>query len=165
MKLQVELGGRSHTIEIGRFQARLAFAIDGAAVAAEAVEVAPGIYSILIANQSYEVRVEPFAGDLRIAVGEREFAASVRDPRKRGRNRAGSASSEGRQTITAPMPGRVVRVLVASGDEVTAGQGIVVVEAMKMQNEVRSPKQGKVEHLVVSEGQAINAGDTIAVIF
>jgi len=165
MKLQVELGGGSHTIEIGRFQARLAFAIDGAAVAADAVEVAPGIYSILIANQSYEVRVEPFAGNLRIAVGEREFAASVRDPRKRGRNRAGSASSEGRQTITAPMPGRVVRVLVASGDEVAAGQGIVVVEAMKMQNEVRSPKQGKVEHLVVSEGQAINAGDTIAVIF
>lgn len=164
MKLQVELGGQPHTIEIAQEQGKLTFAIDDMPIAADAVEVAPGIYSLLIANRSYEVRVEPFASDLRVAIGHCEFITRVRDPRKWGRNRAGSASSEGRQMIAAPMPGRIVRVLVASGEEVAAGQGIVVVEAMKMQNEVRSPKRGKVERLLVAEGQALNAGDIIAIV-
>jgi len=62
------------------------------------------------------------------------------------------------------MPGKVIRLLVKPGEAVEAGQGILVVEAMKMQNEVRSPKSGKVERLLVSENQAVNAGDTLAVI-
>jgi biotin carboxyl carrier protein len=60
------------------------------------------------------------------------------------------------------MPGKVVRVLAAVGDAVEAGQGLLVVEAMKMQNEIRSPKSGKVERLLVKEGQAVNAGEVLA---
>jgi biotin carboxyl carrier protein len=60
------------------------------------------------------------------------------------------------------MPGRVIRVLVSAGDEVEAGQGLVVVEAMKMQNEIRSPKKGKVERMLAREGQNVNAGEVLA---
>jgi len=66
--------------------------------------------------------------------------------------------------VTAPMPGKIVRVLVKAGETVEAGQGILVVEAMKMQNEVRSPKSGTVERLLVSENQAVGAGDVLAVV-
>jgi biotin carboxyl carrier protein len=72
--------------------------------------------------------------------------------------------AQGRQQIVAPMPGKVVRVLVSAGDEVAAGQGLLVVEAMKMQNEIRSPKQGKVERFEVQEGQAVNAGEVLCVV-
>jgi pyruvate carboxylase subunit B len=69
--------------------------------------------------------------------------------------------AEGRQQVVAPMPGKVVRVLVSAGEQVEAGQGLLVVEAMKMQNEIRSPKSGTVEKVVASEGQAVNAGDVL----
>jgi biotin carboxyl carrier protein len=164
MKLEIELGATSHVMEILRIDQKVLCTIDGNAVDADALKIAPGIYSILIGGQSFEARVEPFAGDLRITIGENEYTASVRDPRKWKRNHSGAASSEARQNVVAPMPGRVVRVLVAVGDAVSARQGIVVVEAMKMQNEVRSPKEGKIERLLVKEGQALNAGDTIAVV-
>jgi biotin carboxyl carrier protein len=71
---------------------------------------------------------------------------------------------EGRQEISAPMPGKVVRVMVEQGKPVETGQGILVLEAMKMQNEVRSPKSGMLERLLVQEGQAVNAGETLAVV-
>jgi biotin carboxyl carrier protein len=70
--------------------------------------------------------------------------------------------AEGRQQISAPMPGKVIRLLLAAGDSVEAGQGLIVVEAMKMQNEIKSPKNGKVERLLVKEGQNVNAGDVLA---
>jgi biotin carboxyl carrier protein len=87
----------------------------------------------------------------------------VQDPRAL-RHNAARADVEGRQTLTAAMPGKVVRVLTAPGDEVQAGQGIVVVEAMKMQNEVKSPKTGRVLSVAVGEGAAVAAGDVLAVV-
>jgi len=72
--------------------------------------------------------------------------------------------AEGRQQIVAPMPGKVVRLLVQQGEKVEAGRGLLVVEAMKMQNEIRSPKTGTVERLLVTDGQAVNAGEVVAVV-
>ncbi|HZV60180.1 MAG TPA: biotin/lipoyl-containing protein, partial [Candidatus Eremiobacteraceae bacterium] len=69
---------------------------------------------------------------------------------------------DGRQQITAPMPGKIVRVLVKEGEQVEVGQGLLVVEAMKMQNEIRSPKNGKVERVHVKEGQTVNSGEILA---
>ncbi len=86
----------------------------------------------------------------------------VTDPRVWRGRRHGALEVEGRQQVTAPMPGKVVRVLVSEGDAVEAGQGLLVVEAMKMQNEIRSPKNGKVEKLLAREGLAVNAGDVLA---
>lgn len=117
----------------------------------------------MIRGRSIEVHVEARGQALWITSGGREFIATVTDPR-RYRKGAGSILAEGRQQVTAPMPGKVIRVLVKAGDQVAAGQGIVVVEAMKMQNEVKSPKAGTVEKLLVAEGQPVNAGDALAVV-
>jgi biotin carboxyl carrier protein len=161
---EIELAGKKHRVEAATRGEREQWSIDGRALEADAVEVSPGVYSILIDGKSFEVRVEPFAGKLRVAAGGREVEASVRDRREWQRRGHGAAETEGRQQILAPMPGKVVRLLVATGDEVQAGQGIVVVEAMKMQNEIRSPKSGTVERLAVIEGQTVNAGEVVAVI-
>ena len=168
MKLNIELGGKPRTVEIGadatRANGRVLCTIDGRAVEADAIEVAPGVYSILIAGVSFEVRVEPNATSLRITVAGREYAARIRDPRQWRRNRGAAIEAEGSQRVIAPMPGKVVRVLVKAGETVEAGKGILVVEAMKMQNEVRSPKSGKIERLLVSEGQAVSAGEVLAIV-
>lgn len=164
MKFEIELNGSPHTVEISQAPPLAQCAIDGVNVDANALEVQPGIYSILIGGRSVEVRVEPFGKALRISVGKAEFTATVRDPRKWQRNHHAGAASEHRQHVTAPMPGRVVRVLVRPGDPVKAGQGIAVVEAMKMQNEIRSPKTGKIERVLVAEGQPVSAGDAVAVV-
>ena len=91
------------------------------------------------------------------------FDVEIVDPRA-VRRRGASGTVEGRQTLTAAMPGKVVRVLVSEGDTVEAGQGIVVVEAMKMQNEVKSPKAGTVVKIAASEGSTVNAGELLAVV-
>ena len=103
------------------------------------------------------------ANDLHLWVGSTRFTAEVRDPRSlRGRARAGD--DHGPRKITASMPGKVVRLLVREGDEVEAGAGVAVVEAMKMQNEIKSPKKGIVQKILVSEGAAVNAGDVLAIV-
>ena len=168
MKLNIELGGKLRTVEIGpdamRANGRVLCTIDGRALEADATEVAPGIYSILIGGSSFEVRIEPNAAALRITVAGREYAAQIRDPRQWRRNRGAAIEAEGSQRVIALMPGKVVRVLVKVGDAIEVGNGILVVEAMKMQNEVRSPKSGKSERLLVSEGQAVSAGEVLAVV-
>ena len=93
----------------------------------------------------------------------RTILVEIFDPRAlRGRGRGGSA--QGRQNVTAPMPGKVIRVLVAAGDAVEAGQGLVAVEAMKMQNEMKSPKAGRVAEMKTKEGAAVTAGDVLVVV-
>ena len=164
MKVQIALGGKNHQVELTKAGERLRCAIDGSALEADAAQIAPGIYSILVDGVSLEVRVEPDGGRLRLTVADREWRAEIGDPREWRRNRGGAAEAEGRQQVSAPMPGKIVLVLVEAGDSVNAGQGLFVVEAMKMQNEIRSPKSGKVERLLVTEGQTVNAGEALAVI-
>jgi biotin carboxyl carrier protein len=123
---------------------------------------ASDVLSMLIAGRSYEVRRDAAAGEIVLA-GER-FRVEVRDLRSlQSRRRAAGRTNEPKKVI-APMPGKIVRLLVAEKSEVEAGQGIVVVEAMKMQNELKSPRDGIVTKLLVSEGAAVNAGDALAVI-
>lgn len=140
------------------------FAIDGKPVEADAVEVSRGIFSVLLAGKSIEVRLVNLGPRLRVQADGREWEAGIRDPRKLARGGAAAFEAEGRQQVTAPMPGKVARVLVQAGEKVSAGQGLLVVEAMKMQNEVRSPKSGTVERMLAKEGQAVSAGDALAVI-
>jgi biotin carboxyl carrier protein len=168
MKLAIELEGQPHSVELVRAGEILRCYVDGRALGADAVELASGIYSILMDGKSLEVRVEPRAetgaGGLRVIVGGREYSANVRDPRLWRRHRGAAAEAEGRQRVLAPMPGKIIRVLVNAGDSVEMKQGLVVVEAMKMQNEIRSPKSGTVERLMVTEGQAVNTGQVLAII-
>jgi biotin carboxyl carrier protein len=167
LKLEIEFGGKARTVEIEADSSRggpIRCSIDGRIVEADAAEVAPGIYSILIGGTSLEARVEPHGTALRVIVAGREYATTVRDPQQWRRSRGAALQAEGRQQVLAPMPGKIVRVLVKGGDAVEAGQGILVVEAMKMQNEVRAPKSGTVERLLVSENQAVAAGDVLAIV-
>jgi biotin carboxyl carrier protein len=168
MKLAIELGGKTRALEFGpdagRGNGHIRYEIDGRAVEANALEVEPGIYSILIGGASFEARVEPNVTGLRITIAGREYPVEIRDPRQWRRNRGAAIEAEGSQRVMAPMPGKVVRVLVKAGEAVEAGKGILVVEAMKMQNEVRSPKSGKIERLLVSEGQAVSAGEVLAIV-
>jgi biotin carboxyl carrier protein len=164
MKVEIALDGKNHQVELAKVGERLRCAIDGMPLEADGVRIAPGIYSILIDGDSLEVRVESDGGALRLTVADREWRAEVRDPREWRSNRGGAAEAEGRQQVSAPMPGKIVRVLVETGDSVDAKQGLFVVEAMKMQNEIRSPKSGKVERLLVTEGQTVNAGEALAII-
>jgi biotin carboxyl carrier protein len=164
MKVEITLDGKNHQVELAKVGERLRCTIDGAPLEADAVQIAPGIYSILIDGESLEVRAEPDGVGLRLSIGDREWRAQVPDPREWRRNRGGAAEAEGRQQVSAPMPGKIVRVLVEAGDSVGAKQGLFVVEAMKMQNEIRSPKSGKVERLLVTEGQTVNAGEALAII-
>jgi len=130
---------------------------------ADWVEITPGVYSILIGGRSYEARVtlrpgaSPREVSYVVALGSREYEVEVRDPRSWSR-RAGSGAGEGPQEITAPMPGKVVKVLVAEGQQVSRGQGLVVIEAMKMQNELRAPRAGKVGRIYAAEGSGVEAG-------
>ena len=128
---------------------------------ADAVEVEPGIWSIVLDGCSYEVKLEPAADGYYANVDGRRYQVQVRDPRRLPRARA-VLSATGLQKITSPMPGKVVRVLVRQGDQVEAGQGVLVVEAMKMQNEIRSPKAGRVASLRAAEGAAVAGGETLA---
>jgi biotin carboxyl carrier protein len=164
VKLAIELGGKTRKVEIERAGGKLRFRLDGKPLEADAVEVAPGIYSILIGGEAFEVRVEAAANELRVVSGEREMFTALRNPRQWRRRGGAALEAEGRQQIIAPMPGKIIRVLVKAGDAVETGQGLLVVEAMKMQNEIRSPKSGKVERLQVVEGQAVNAGEVVAIV-
>jgi biotin carboxyl carrier protein len=163
MKFHVEINGRQRTVELERDGAAWRISLDGEAVDADAVEIAPNIYSILLNGKSYEIRITPTStGALTLQTERHEFTAEVTDPRAWRGRRHGALEAEGRQQIVAPMPGKIVRVLVQAGEKVEAGQGLLVVEAMKMQNEIRSPKSGTVERLLVKEGQPVNAGEALA---
>jgi len=168
MKLAIELGGKQHIVELVRAGERLRCNLDGKALEADAVELAHGVYSILMGGESLEVRVEPRSkvgvSGLRVVVGSREFSADVRDARQWRRRRGAAAEAEGRQQVLAPMPGKIIRVLVKAGDSVEMKQGLAVVEAMKMQNEICSPKSGVIERIMVTEGQTVNTGEVLAII-
>ncbi len=163
LKLDITIGGRKRRVELNRNGTRVEGLIDGRRVEVDVVALRDGAYSILIGGRSIDVHIEESTIGVRIISAGREFPAGVSDPRKFRRG-AGEISAEGRQNVNAPMPGKVVRLLVKAGETVKAGQGLLVIEAMKMQNEIRSPKSGIVEKLLASEGQPVNAGETLAVV-
>lgn len=163
MKYEVRISGQTRIVELQKEVGGWRILLDGAALDANAVEVAPNTFSILLNGDSHEIRIAPSPdGKLVLHTGLAEFIAEVADPRAWRGRRHGTLEAEGRQQISAPMPGKVVRVLVKQGEAVEVGQGLFVVEAMKMQNEIRSPKSGKVERLLAKEGQAVNAGEVLA---
>jgi biotin carboxyl carrier protein len=119
-----------------------------------------GQWSVLANGRSFAAQL---LSNGEVSVNGRVFRVEIFDPRSM-RGRRSTAGSEGRQTIAAPMPGRVVRVLIEAGQEVDAGQGLIVVEAMKMQNEMKSPKAGRVVEVRTVAGATVAAGEILAVI-
>ena len=164
IRLEGSSGRKTRFVELERHGQGWQVALDGQTVAADAVEVVPNTFSILLDGQSHEISVALSPeGKLRLHTRTQEFTAEVLDPRT-WRGRQGDVEASGRQQILAPMPGKVVRLLVKAGDHVEAGQGLLVVEAMKMQNEIRSPKSGVVERVLAVEGLPVNAGEVLAIV-
>lgn len=127
------------------------------------VQVQPGVYSILREGKSYRVHVHGSKGIYEVHVDGHTLAVTLENPRDVGGAKR-SGEQEGRIVIKSAMPGKVVRVLVAEGDSVEAGQGLVVVEAMKMQNELKSPKTGRVVKIDAAEGATVQAGQVLVVL-
>src|SRR5215467_2546602 len=149
-------------VELAQQNGAWKISLDGNALDASAVEVAPNTFSVLLNGESHQIRIAPRPdGSLTLHTGLAQYQAEVNDPRSWRGRRHGALEAKGRQQIAAPMPGKVVRLLVQQGDRVEVGQGLLVVEAMKMQNEIRSPKSGRVEKLFAQEGQAVNAGEVL----
>jgi biotin carboxyl carrier protein len=163
MLYDVNIDGKNYRLDLNQADGRWSCRLDGRELEVDAVLARPDVLSLRIGNLAYEIKLERVANDLHLWVGSTRFAAEVRDPRSlRGRARAGD--DHGPRKIVAPMPGKVVRLMVREGNEVEAGAGVAVVEAMKMQNEIKSPKKGTVQKILISEGAAVNAGDVLAIV-
>ncbi len=135
---------------------RYALTYQGQRYEVDALAVGEGTLSLLIGDESYGVELEQAADGVSAHLRGQLTRVDVADERAlRMRAVGGAFQVEGRQLVTAPMPGKVVRVLVKVGDEVKEGQGLVVVEAMKMENELKSPKAGKVVELFAKEGGTV----------
>ena len=129
---------------------------------AHCAEITPGVYSLLINGKPYEACISSRPGDdaiglVTIAVGLRDYLVELRDPR-RWRHTGSHLDTEGPQEIAAPMPGKIVKILVAEGQEVSRNQGLLVIEAMKMQNELRAPRAGRIERIHTTEGSGVETG-------
>lgn len=168
MKFEVHLGSLARQFDVERTGPNQFTVGEHHSVSADvhidAIEVTPNTYSILMNGRAFEAIVTPAADGVVVRCGGREFQARVTDPRAWRRGRGAVFGAEGQQRVLAPMPGKIVRILVSAGETVEANQGLVVVEAMKMQNEIRAPKAGTVERMFVREGQAVAAGEPLLTI-
>jgi biotin carboxyl carrier protein len=165
MKFEVRIEEKVRVVEIeSEATGETRFRIDGRAVFADALEINADTYSILLEGHSFEIQLRCTREGLQAICGGQEFPVHVRDPRAWRGTQGTLQAAEGKQQITAPMPGKVVRVLIAAGQTVEAGQGLVVVEAMKMQNEIRAPRAGTIERVFVKENDTVGAGQPLATV-
>jgi len=160
MKVVVDVLGRTAPMDlrIDGNEARFQLGDDDER-AANLIEVERGVYSVTMNGRSFDVRV---SGKTMMLCGY-AIDVEVRDPREMAAS-AGAGAGHGKLEIVSPMPGKVVRILVAVGDSVEAGQGLIVVEAMKMQNEMKAPKAGVILEIKAVEGSTVAAGEVLAVI-
>jgi biotin carboxyl carrier protein len=164
MKYELTLNGLPETIEILAPAPACRFRLGETEPRHADVETPePGVYSVLMNGRGYEARIEPHPNAMVVVIDGFRFEIGVRDPRRLSRG-AGARGREGVEIVAAPMPGRIVRVLASLGDAVEEGQGLVVVEAMKMQNELKATRAGRVTALSATVGAAVTAGETLAII-
>src|SRR5947209_7125368 len=169
MKLNAEIEGEKIALELRREGERVFAEVGGLHYELEARTVGEGEYLLIHEGRVYECRVgaawgAQTRGSLVVAVGAHEYAVTLTDPKHLRGARVVAGHEGGRAQVSSPMPGKVVRVLVSKGQEVEAGAGLVVVEAMKMQNELKSPKSGAVAEIRVEAGATVAAGEILAVI-
>lgn len=160
MKRVVEIDGDSREVEFTRDGRSITAMVDGRNYVLDASEPEPGV--ILLKHNGKVI--EAYVGDKSVTIGSRTFETRVIDPKRLRGSGLAAASEHGHAEIRTAMPGKVVRILKAAGDVVTKGEGVIVVEAMKMQNELKSPKDGTIGDIKVAEGATVGAGDVLVVI-
>jgi biotin carboxyl carrier protein len=162
MKYEAEIDGKTLALELDERDGQISATVDGRPYEIGGARPEEGAYLLFVGDTVYEARVSSATNALQVSLRGKTFTATIID-RKHRRGGADHSDTAQKQLI-APMPGKVVRLLLEVGDEVAAGQGIVVVEAMKMQNEIKSPKAGRVLELRVGEGDTVAANQILAVI-
>jgi biotin carboxyl carrier protein len=168
VQYEVEVNGRPVRVVIHRHDSRLAVTVDGREVPVDAVRVDAHTWSLLVGTSSFEVTLAPGtdAGRLSVGVGPVPVAVTLSGRKRWGRKDDGGGSSGGNgpDQVVAVMAGKVVRILAKVGDTVHARQALVVIEAMKMENELRAARDGVVKEVRVREGQSVDAGAPLVVV-
>jgi biotin carboxyl carrier protein len=160
----VQIDGKNYRLELDRTDTGWRCQLDGREVPVDAVLARRDVLSVLIEGKAYEIKRERTATDLHLWVGGVRYAAELRDPRSLQSRRGGPGDESGPRKLIAPMPGKVIRILLEEKAKVEAGQGILVMEAMKMQNEIKSPRKGTIQKILAAEGANVNAGDVLAIV-
>ena len=163
MIVEAAVDGQVYRLEVTGRQGRYTVAVDGRRLEVDWREAGGAFASLLIEGRSHHVGLEPRPGGFRVIVGSDELAVDLLETARvaAGAERRGPA---GPARLLAPMPGRIVRVLAEPGQEVAAGQGLVVMEAMKMENELRSPRAGRLVEVRAREGQTVETGALLVVV-
>ena len=162
MKFTALVGQTEIEVAVERENGFYKVVVDGVPRIVDAHKLEGDFYSIVSGDRSYEVSVEASRDGYSVRHGAAEIQVGITDPGRRARE--GFGAGVGPAEITTSMPGRVVRVLVAEGDEVEAGQGVIVVEAMKMENEIAAPKAGAIKTLAVAAGDTVESGALLLVV-
>ena len=160
MMFDATADGRTIRVEVRGQDGRYTVVLDGRPLEVDARETGRHFLSILLAGRSYEAGIEKRPGGYTVVLTDDVVAVDLVDAARA----APRTRVSGPARIAAPMPGKLVRVLVSPGQDVQAGQGLVVVEAMKMENEIRAPRSGRVKDLPAREGQAVEAGALLVVV-
>jgi biotin carboxyl carrier protein len=165
MRFQVEVGGRVREVGIEPSGSGTMVTLDGSPVDVEVRPVGEGRLSLRFpatGRQQDVVVTRGRNGDVDVLVGGVRVLVRIRPEGRTGTRPA--ASGDAPERVVAPMPGKVVKLLVKPGDQVTSRQGVIVVEAMKMENELRAGRDGVVREVLVTEGASVDAGTPLVVI-
>jgi biotin carboxyl carrier protein len=166
VKLKALIGDREEDLVISFENGRVSAEIGGRVYELEVREPQPGAYLFFFNTEVHECRVSERKAkeDFEVSIRGRNYEVTIVDPKRLRSGQNSDRHHHGVARILAPMPGKVVRVQTEAGATVEKGGGVVVVEAMKMQNEMKSPRAGVVVSLNVKAGDTVNAGDVLAVI-
>jgi biotin carboxyl carrier protein len=162
MIYNVSIGGRNLRIALERDGEEWKFELDGLQVQVDARPIRPGVISLIINGRAYEVKRDQLGNQERLWINNAAFIAEISDPRSLTARRSRTATTTTAKLL-ASMPGKVLRVMVSAMDQVEIGQALLVLEAMKMQNEIKSPNKGRVKQLI-TEGTYVNSGDVLAIV-
>jgi biotin carboxyl carrier protein len=175
LKLRIEVDGEDYSLDLQRNGAASEYRLEvrhagvggqgirNSSGTASVVEVMPGLFSVLLSGRSFTVYVVPNGATLEVSTGGERHVISIADARDRS-SKNKKVTAAGPLELRAQMPGKVIKLLVQVGTAVEAGQGLIVVEAMKMQNEMKSPKKGIVSRIHVVEGATVVAGEALIVV-
>ena len=166
MAFIARLGEKTYTVEIEEIGKSLyRVAVDGSEFVVDGKKTGRTNYSLIVDNRSFEIEVDNTDDEYRVLVDGRSYHINLVDER---RLRVGASQAatqlQGRQRVSVPMPGKVIAVLVTEGDQVEKGQGLVIVEAMKMENEVHSPIAGAIKEIKVKAGDTVEGGAVLVIV-
>ncbi len=162
----VEVDGKSFKVEVEEIGvAKYRILLDGKEHIIDAHRTERDVFSVIIDGRSFEVDLDEREDSYEVSIGGDFFKIYVFDEKRRFlKERRERSLIAGRQVISAPMPGKVIKILVKPGERVRKGSGLVVIEAMKMENEIRSPIDGEVKEISIEEGRAVEAGEKLVVV-